>query len=256
MKTLPTPRLIRLLFNNTFIASTTSALFVWEHPYYPQYYLPASSLLSSTAPNLTLTRGEAIHNPADKTLIAHTYTLTVGAKSTSACVIFEPNLPSPGSALSGLAKVDFNAMDKWFEESTPIAVHPKDPFKRIDILQSTRRVQVFISGVRVADSNNTMHLYETGLPARFYMPLTDVDVGVLRRSGTRTLCPYKGEAEYYSVELGEGKVWEDVVWYYERPTLESARIEGEFVFLFFSWVLGFVRWSGVVGCCVVLVVHC
>lgn len=88
------------------------------------------------------------------------------------------------------------------------------------------------------------------------MPLTDVDVGVLRRSGTRTLCPYKGEAEYYSVELGEGKVWEDVVWYYERPTLESARIEGEFVFLFFSWVLGFVRWSGVVGCCVVLVVHC
>lgn len=115
---------------------------------------------------------------------------------------------------------------------------------------------MFISGVRVADSSNTMHLYETGLPARFYMPLTDVDVGVLRRSATRTLCPYKGEAEYYSVELGEGKgVWEDVVWFYERPTLESARIEGEFFFLSLKFSLGvwvFLSWFAGDGCCVVL----
>lgn len=71
-----------------------------------------------------------------------------------------------------------------------------------------------------------MHLYETGLPCRFYMPLTCLDVSVLRRTETRTQCPYKGEAEYYSVDLGEEGVWEDVVWFYDRPSLECAKVEG------------------------------
>ena len=106
-------------------------------------------------------------------------------------------------------------------------MHPKDPFKRVDVLPSTRHIQVFINDVQIADSRSSMHLYETGLPARFYLPLTDVDASKLRPSETRTQCPYKGEAEYYSVEIGEGKVARDVVWFYERPTLECAKIEGE-----------------------------
>lgn len=80
----------------------------------------------------------------------------------------------------------------------------------------------------VAETTSSMHLYETGLPCRFYFPLTDVRPDVLKPSETRTQCPYKGEAEYYSVDLGEGKVAEDVVWYYTRPTLECAKIEGEY----------------------------
>lgn len=122
-------------------------------------------------------------------------------------------------------------MDRWFEEATPIYVHPKDPFKRVDVLPSTRHIQVFINDVKVADSTSSMHLYETSLPCRFYVPLTDVDVSTLRPSKTKTQCPYKGEAEYYSVETGEGEVAKDVVWYYERPTLECAKIEGECIAL-------------------------
>lgn len=118
-------------------------------------------------------------------------------------------------------------MDRWFEESMPIYVHPKDPFKRVDVLPSTRHVQVYINDVKVADSKSSMHLYETGLPARFYLPLTDVDASKLRPSKTKTQCPYKGEAEYYSVDTGKGGVATDVVWFYERPTLECAKIEGE-----------------------------
>jgi len=118
-------------------------------------------------------------------------------------------------------------MDRWFEESMPIYVHPKDPFKRVDVLPSTRHVQVYVNDVKVADSRSSMHLYETGLPARFYLPLTDVDASKLRPSKTKTQCPYKGEAEYYSVETEEGNVATDVVWYYERPILECAKIEGE-----------------------------
>ena len=58
----------------------------------------------------------------------------------------------------------------WFEEDQPIYGHPKDPYKRIDILPSSRKVTVKIDGTLVAESSNNMFLFETGLRARFYMP--------------------------------------------------------------------------------------
>lgn len=59
------------------------------------------------------------------------------------------------------------------------------------------------------------------------MPLTSIDASVLRPSNTTTKCPYKGTAKYYNVDLGGGKVFEDVVWYYDAPLMESAGIVGE-----------------------------
>jgi uncharacterized protein (DUF427 family) len=179
-----------------------------------------------------VTQDEPIRDSAG-TVIAHRYNLTVSPdKKTNDCIIFSSDLSGPASPLANLARISFGAMDRWFEEATPIYVHPKDPFKRVDVLPSTRRVQVSINGVQVADSRSSMHLYETGLPARFYLPLTDVDVSLLRPSETKTQCPYKGEAEYYSVDTGKGEVAKDVVWFYERPVLECAKIEGEFCFLY------------------------
>ena len=230
VKTLPTPRLIRLLFNGIYIAETTEALLVWEHPYYPQYYLPAHAFLGVGAKGAKSEQRAPIKNPEGIT-IAHHYTLSVGNRSTTDSITFTHNLSGPAAPLKGLAKFNFDAVDCWFEEDAPIYVHPKDPFKRIDILPSSRRVQVFVQGRQVADATSSMHLYETGLPVRYYLPMTLVDVSVLRRSETKTQCPYKGEAEYYSI-LAEGDdggdlALKDVVWYYNRPTLESAKIEGE-----------------------------
>jgi uncharacterized protein (DUF427 family) len=70
-----------------------------------------------------------------------------------------------------------------------------------------------------------MHLYETGLPCRYYLPRKAIRQEVLRPSKTVTRCPYKGAAEYFSVEV-KGKVHEDVVWFYNQPLLECAKIEG------------------------------
>ncbi len=100
---------------------------------------------------------------------------------------------------------------KWFEEETPIYVHPKDPFKRVDILAATRDIKVSVDGHLIAHTQMSMHLYETGLPVRYYLPLTSVDASVLRPSETKSKCPYKGEAQYWSVELG-GKTYEDLFW--------------------------------------------
>lgn len=107
----------------------------------------------------------------------------------------------------------------------PIYVHPKDPYKRIDILQSLRTVEVQVHGRTVAKSPSSMQLFETGLPTRFYIPLASVDQTVLRKSDLITKCPYKGDAEYYDVVV-DGKEAKNVVWYYRLPTQESASIAG------------------------------
>ncbi|EME80255.1 uncharacterized protein MYCFIDRAFT_216157 [Pseudocercospora fijiensis CIRAD86] len=227
VRTLQTPRLIQVLFNGRYIVKTTKSVFVWEHPYYPQIYIPASeieSYFSARSDDLKITPGLEIHD-SENNLLATQWTLTVSSKPVEKVLAFSPNLPEPANSLSNLVKIDFESMDQWFEESSKIFVHPKDPFKRIDILQSTRHIRVSIAGHVVADTDTSMHLYETGLPCRYYMPLTRVDASVLRPSTTVTQCPYKGEAEYYSVEV-EGKVYEDVVWFYNRPLLESAKVEG------------------------------
>ena len=132
---------------------------------------------------------------------------------------------SPIYMQAGMVKIDFGTMDQWFEEETPIYVHPKDPFKRVDILQSVRDIRVSVDGHQLAHTQSSMHLYETGLPVRYYIPLTSVDASVLKPSETRTKCPYKGEAQYWSVEVG-GKLHEDLFWYYVNPTIESSRVQG------------------------------
>ncbi|KAK0355858.1 hypothetical protein LTR91_025081 [Friedmanniomyces endolithicus] len=228
-KTLPTPRMIKLLFNGSYILKTTHAHYVWEHPYYPHFYVPLAELQStSSQTQLTISERETYHSPSDhKTILAHQLSLTVGTKSTSNVLSFPSTLTEgPAAPLAGLVRIDFDSLDAWFEEDTPIHVHPKDPFKRLDILSSTRPIRVLINRVLVAETSTSAHLYETGLPCRFYLPFSALlDPGVLRASATRTRCPYKGEAEYWSVEVG-GEVYEDVIWYYRTPTMESAAVAG------------------------------
>ncbi len=84
-------------------------------------------------------------------------------------------------------------MTKWFEEDEVVYTHPRDPYTRVDILASSRHVRVEVGGVVVADSASTPRLlFETGLPTRYYLPLTDVRLDLLQPSSSETYCPYKG----------------------------------------------------------------
>ena len=100
-------------------------------------------------------------------------------------------------------RLDWNSMGEWFEEDEPVYTHPRDPYSRVDILASSRHIRVEIDGVTVADSRQPRILFETGLPARYYVPLTDVRMDLLRPTGTQTRCPYKGIASYWSVDTGQ-----------------------------------------------------
>jgi uncharacterized protein (DUF427 family) len=124
-----------------------------------------------------------------------------------------------------------NGKDQWYEEDTPIFVHPKDPTKRIDVLSSSRLLEIRVDGTVVARTNHCFHLIEAPLPVRYYIPPTSiVDPSVLRHSELRTRCPYKGEAQYYHLVLPGGKTYENIIWYYQYPTNECAAIAGALCF--------------------------
>src|SRR5690606_20200851 len=96
---------------------------------------------------------------------------------------------------------------------------------RVDVLSSSRHVRIEVNGVTVADSRSPRLLFETGLPTRYYLPKTDVRLDLLEPTDTVTHCPYKGTAEYWSVN-GE----KDLAWSYRTPLPESEKIAGLIAF--------------------------
>jgi uncharacterized protein (DUF427 family) len=118
---------------------------------------------------------------------------------------------------------DWSALDRWLEESEEVFVHPRDPHKRVDALQSARHVRVELDGEVLADSRAPFLLFETKLPTRYYLPREDVRTDLLAPTDTHTRCPYKGVASYWSAELG-GQVHADIAWTYPDPIRENPQL--------------------------------
>ena len=118
----------------------------------------------------------------------------------------------------------------WYEEAQEVFAHARDPNKRVDAIPSVRQVRVEIAGEVVAESNRPVLLFETFLPTRYYLPRADVRMEFLTPSALHTLCPYKGQASYWSVTVGD-RTLEDIVWSYPDPIPENPRIEGLLCFL-------------------------
>lgn len=97
----------------------------------------------------------------------------------------------PSGDFEGFVRIAFSAADAWFEEDERFYSHPLDPYKRIQIVQSSKHVRVEIEGVEVANTTHPKLLYETGLPVRTYIPHIDVRVDLLEPSDRTTSCPYK-----------------------------------------------------------------
>ena len=126
--------------------------------------------------------------------------------------------------LAGHVVLDFDGFDAWYDEDERIVSHPRDPFHRIDVLPSSRSVQLELGGELLAESGRPRLLFETLLPTRFYLDPAEVRVP-LHPSPTRTWCAYKGEASYWSAEVG-GELVPDLVWGYPEPRHDAAGVAG------------------------------
>ncbi|MGW1591846.1 DUF427 domain-containing protein [Streptomyces sp. NPDC002386] len=120
-------------------------------------------------------------------------------------------------------------LDHWYEEEEEIFVHPRDPYKRVDALPSSRHVQVEIGGTPVADTRRPVLLFETGLPTRYYLPREDVRLDLFEPTDHSTGCPYKGTAAYWSWRGGD-VVPADVLWSYADPLPAVGAVRGLLAF--------------------------
>lgn len=213
----PVPRRIRAVLAGTTVVDTIGASYVWEWPYYPQYYVPVADIL----PGVLEFGGESQQSPRG---VVEVHGLRVGDtyRARGATVLRTSTLPG----LAGTARFEWAALDAWYEEDERVFVHPRSPYVRVDALRSTRRVRVEVDGVCLAESSSPVLVFETGLPTRYYLNRTEVDFAHLVPSETVTECPYKGTTSaYWSIVIGD-QVHRDLVWSYDFPTRQLLPVTG------------------------------
>jgi uncharacterized protein (DUF427 family) len=212
---------VRAYLGGAVVVDSIAPLLVWEVPYYPTYYFQASDVRADLVDD-----GVAdLHSPSRgdaKTLSV----LAGGSRARGAAARFED---SPVEELRGTVRLEWGAMEAWFEEDEQVYTDPRDPYTRVDVLASSRRVRVLLDDLLLADSTSPRLLFETGLPTRYYLPRTHVRMDLLQRSPTVTHCPYKGRAETWSLRVGD-VLHEDLAWSYPAPLPESQKIAGLIAF--------------------------
>jgi uncharacterized protein (DUF427 family) len=95
----------------------------------------------------------------------------------------------------------------------------------ITITPADLHVEVRVDGEKVAESDRPVLLAETGLPTRYYLPRDDVRTDLLRATTFTTTCPFKGDASYWTLDLGD-TVHDGIVWSYEHPIPGAEAIAG------------------------------
>lgn len=99
----------------------------------------------------------------------------------------------------------------------------------VTITPHAGRVEVSVGGEGLAATDRALRLDETGLPPRYYIPKDDIRMDRLRPTSFHTTCPFKGEASYWSVDVG-GQTFDGIAWVYETPIDAAAAIAGHLSF--------------------------
>lgn len=213
----PVPRRIRAVLAGEIVLDTTAAVYVWEWPNYPQYYIPMTDIRS----NLLVDE-------------QHTQKLSRGTARRYALQVNGVNRPSALRAygedaidgLNGMARLEWDALDAWYEEDEQVFVHPRNPYTRVDAVRSTRAVRIELDGVLLGQSSSPVMVFETGLPTRYYLNRTELNLEHLVPTDTVSSCPYKGNtSSYWSVRVGD-TIHPDLAWAYDFPTRQLLPIAG------------------------------
>ncbi|MGO4107416.1 DUF427 domain-containing protein [Paenibacillus sp. YAF4_2] len=214
-----TPRWIRVKFNGETIADSKNVIVLHERGHLPVYYFPEADvrtdLLEQTEQSTFCPlKGDASY-----------WTITTGDRSSENAVWSYPNPIPESKGIRGYYAFYWNKVDAWYEEEEQIFVHPRDPYKRVDAIASSRHIQIKLNGEWVADSKRPVIVFETGVPVRYYLPREDVRFDLLKASASQTSCPYKGDAVYWTADVN-GEVYKDILWSYPNPIPEIPKIAG------------------------------
>ena len=217
------PRRIRALFAGETIVDSRHAKLLHEQGHLPIYYFPRTEVRMD------------LLEPTDHTSRcpfkgqASYWSVRVGDRVSENAAWAYPEPIPDAPPLADYVAFYWSKMDEWFEEDEPAIVHARDPYHRVDVIDTSRHVRVSVNGEVVAETTRAKVIFETGLPPRWYFPPEDVRSEMLVESDKQTGCAYKGFASYKTVRAGAGTE-EDVVWFYENPRREVEPIQGYLAF--------------------------
>ncbi len=215
----PSPRWVRVVFNGETIADSKRVKLLRETGHLPIYYFPREDVRM----DLLDPTEQRTHCPYKGD--ASYWTIRVGDRlADNAAWSYQEPFPERED-IRGYVAFYWNKVDAWYEEAEEVFKHARDPYHRVDVLESTRHVRVVIDGQTVAETRRPRLLFETGLPTRYYIPPEDVRMDLLSPTNTHTVCPYKGQASYWTAKVGDAER-QDIVWSYPNPIAECPRIKG------------------------------
>jgi uncharacterized protein (DUF427 family) len=234
----PTRKRVRALLGGETVVDSDRAALVWEpRRVVPGYAVPAqhiaAELIGSVADGGDGVSGGRdyrrlpVWDPRTPFAVRDTSGRPVVLRAGDGNRMVQGFLPDDPD-LAGMVILDFQGFDTWLEDDDPIVSHPHDPFARIDIRSTSKRIAIALDGQVVADSTRARVLYETGLPERYYLPPEDVRVE-LEPSATTTVCSYKGTAAYLSPVVHRAAV-PDLAWVYHEPLVDAFDVRNRICF--------------------------
>jgi uncharacterized protein (DUF427 family) len=213
------PRWVRGFINNVPIVDSKGVVVVYGARRLATYFFPIDDVRMDL-----LRPAETQSTPGEQRL-----TLEMNGRTIEDIAWTYADVDGEHAELRDYIAFEWRKVDAWYEEDDEVFVHPRDPYHRVDVLNSSRHVKVVIDGQVVAETSRPRLLFETGLRTRYYIPKVDVRMDLLEPTSTVTQCPYKGNATYWSARIGD-HVYPDIVWSYPFPIPECTKIQNLLAF--------------------------
>jgi uncharacterized protein (DUF427 family) len=213
----PSGRRMRVELAGAVVAESDKVTLLHETGQYPVAYFPAADVDPGL---LHRSSTRSAHRQLGET---HWWSLAIDGRRFEDVAWSHPSPPRHAQQLAGLIAFVWGAMDAFYEEDEPISGHAADPYHRVDVRSSNRRLTVRLGDELIADTGAPLGVFETGFAPRWYAPRRDIAVRVLEDNPARTLCPYKGVAHYFDV-VADCQRAIAAAWSYPDALPESARL--------------------------------
>ena len=217
------PRRIRALIDGRVVLDSMRGKLLHETGILPRYYAP----LEDFDQDLLEATDHSTHCPFKGD--ASYWSIRVGERVEENALWFYPDPIDASPWLEGYGSLSPEKADLWMQEDEPVRTHLRDPYHRVDVLESSRRVTVRANGELIAESDRPKLVFETSIAPRAYLLRSDVRAGVLTKSEKTAACGYKGEATYWHLRAGDETI-EDAAWSYESPLPEALRVASHLSF--------------------------